>query len=110
MLQKYCFFKILYFYILISFTFNIKTMPNKNSNKCRRCKKDKKENYEEIFYRLDKKRENEGLTDNDEKIEYLKAQMEMCQNNKLTIEDQKQMVYDYFGIIRDQNKKYKKAK
>ena len=62
----------------------------------------KKENYEEIFYRLDKKRENEGLTDNDEKIEYLKAQMEMCQNNKLTIEDQKQIVYDYFGIIRDQ--------
>ena len=57
--------------------------------------------YEQTFYNLDKKRENEGLTNNDEKIEYL---MEMCQNNKLTIEDQKQMVYDYFDIIQDKKK------
>ena len=65
--------------------------------------------YEQTFYNLDKKRENEDLTDN-EAIEYLKAQMEMCRNNKLTIEDRKRMVYDYFDIIQDKNKLYKKTK
>ena len=59
--------------------------------------------YEQTFYNLDKKRENEDLTDN-ESIEYLKAQREMCQNNKLTIEEQKQMIYDYFDIIQDKKK------